>query len=1195
MKRIITLLGIGLMSFYGQSQTLDQSNTASTGSGWLVNSGPYESVAQSFTPGLSDDLVEVVISLDADNGSYPIIAGDFTISILNGNGYGGSVVGTETFTITGTEVSGDYSIPITSTINLVSGNSYTYIIDEISGTGQIMLNASSNTYTGGDLYYNTGSPGIDQNRDFKFKTYMSYMSCSITDQTINTADFSAICSTDTTIEIASSENNIYYFLRDNSDNSNIGSPVTGNGSAINFPTGNVSSSTTYNVFASGESNALSFNGTNQNAYISTPTGLPSGGIMTVEAWVKPNSYPDSDFNGVVSWGARNCSPAGQSFILSMSNTGRPSFAGWCNDFVPNTGPSANLNEWNHIAAVINGSTVKLYLNGYEWISTLSAPQNVTGGYLFIGATDSNGGRSFDGQIDEVRIWNTERTKNEIISNSGTCLAGTETGLTNYFQMEEGSGSTISDMVNSNVLAIVNSPWVSGAPVCSSCNLQLSTTPTITVNPIADQTVAITDTTLCMTNTGTTVTIASSEIGVTYYLRDNTNDTIVDGPIAGTGSGLTFNTGVLPNTTTYNVYAKNEGNALDFDGVDDYITANNLLTVSNNFTYEFWAKPTGTIVLNSEATSGITGSTGQKYAVYPHHGGTAYGSPNDAGVGVSVGTNGVSVYEHSSSYLPALLVYPTSITSWTHISIVCTNKQYTLYINGVLVKTGQTSLKANVHPNIGELASSQNSGIGGGDYGYYQGSMDDFRLWDYPRTPTQIQSSMLNCNNGSESGLVAEYDFEDGTGSAIASDKSNNNYNSTLTNMDVTTDWIAGLGACNCTSVMSLTPTVTVHDIVAPLADNGTLVDVTAECSVSSLTDPTATDNCSGVITGTTTTTFPITTQGTTVVTWTYDDGNGNTSTQTQNVIVNDVTAPVADNATLSDLTATCEVTSLTDPTATDNCSATVTVTNDATLPITTQGTTVVTWTYDDGNGNTSTQTQNVVITDVTAPVADNGTLVDVTATCEVTSLTDPTATDNCSGTVTVTNDATLPINTIGTTLVTWTYDDGNGNTSTQTQNVIVSSPSIDVTTTTTDLTITANNTTATAYQWLDCNNNNMPITGETNANYTATVNGDYAVIVTEGSCSDTSNCVAITTVGVNELTDLGVSIYPNPNNGTFTISTTANNVFITVYSVDGKTIINHLPITQTNQTINLEGVESGVYFVNVINNTNQKTIRLVVE
>jgi len=230
--------------------------------------------------------------------------------------------------------------------------------------------------------------------------------------------------------------------------------------------------------------------------------------------------------------------------------------------------------------------------------------------------------------------------------------------------------------------------------------------------------------------------------------------------------------------------------------------------------------------------------------------------------------------------------------------------------------------------------------------------------------------------------------------------------------------------------------VVITDVTAPVADLGTLADVIDECEVTSLTDPTATDNCAGLVTVTNDATLPINTQGTTVVTWTYDDGNGNTSTQTQNVVITDITAPVADLGTLADVTAECEVTSLTDPTATDNCAGLVTVTNDATLPINAQGTTVVTWTYDDGNGNTSTQTQNVIITDVTAPVADIASLVDATDECSVTP-TIPTATDNCLGTINGTTTETFPIIAQGTTVITWTYDDGNGNTSTQTQNVII--------------------------------------------------------------------------------------------------------------------------------------------------------------
>ncbi|WP_338768016.1 choice-of-anchor D domain-containing protein [Bernardetia sp. ABR2-2B] len=218
------------------------------------------------------------------------------------------------------------------------------------------------------------------------------------------------------------------------------------------------------------------------------------------------------------------------------------------------------------------------------------------------------------------------------------------------------------------------------------------------------------------------------------------------------------------------------------------------------------------------------------------------------------------------------------------------------------------------------------------------------------------------------------------------------------------------------------------DNVAPVVP--TLADVTAECS-STPTAPTTTDNCVGTVTGTTGTIFPITAQGTTVVTWTFDDGNGNTSTADQNVILNDVTAPVV--PTLADVTAECSSTP-TAPTTTDNCVGTVTGTTGTIFPITAQGTTVVTWTFDDGNGNTSTADQNVILNDITAPVVP--TLADVTAECSSTP-TAPTTTDNCVGTVTGTTGTIFPITAQGTTVVTWTFDDGNGNTSTADQNVIL--------------------------------------------------------------------------------------------------------------------------------------------------------------
>ena len=381
-----------------------------------------------------------------------------------------------------------------------------------------------------------------------------------------------------------------------------------------------------------------------------------------------------------------------------------------------------------------------------------------------------------------------------------------------------------------------------------------------------------------------------------------------------------------------------------------------------------------------------------------------------------------------------------------------------------------------------------------------------------------------------------------------------------------------------------TQEVVIDDVTAPVADVATLSDITAECEVTSLTAPTATDNCAGTVTGTHTATLPIT--ASTTITWTYDDGNGNTSTQTQEVVIDDVTAPVADVTTLSQVTAECEVTSLTAPTATDNCAGAITGTHTATLPIT--ASTTITWTYDDGNGNTSTQTQEVIIDDVMSPVADVATLSDITAECEVTSLTAPTATDNCVGAITGIHNAILPITT--STTITWTYDDGNGNTSVQTQEVVITP--IDNTVTQEDALTLIANASGYSYQWLDCNNGNTPINGATNQTFVATDNGSYAVEIDNGTCTVVSDCIQVTSVGIDDNVFNTIRVYPNPANGQVTISSESEFTKVIVVDALGKKVEEKNLDAVRLYTVELPE-ESGIYFVSVEVKGNVYTTRVV--
>lgn len=86
---------------------------------------------------------------------------------------------------------------------------------------------------------------------------------------------------------------------------------------------------------------------------------------------------------------------------------------------------------------------------------------------------------------------------------------------------------------------------------------------------------------------------------------------------------------------------------------------------------------------------------------------------------------------------------------------------------------------------------------------------------------------------------------------------------------------------------------------------------------------------------------------------------------------------------------------------------------------------------------------------------------------------------------------------------------------------------IDVSVTVTGHVIAANLMGAT-YQWLDCDNNFAHIPSAVSRSYAALSDGSYAVQITEGACSDTSECVEIITAGIATQGADRRNMYPNP-------------------------------------------------------------------
>lgn len=122
--------------------------------------------------------------------------------------------------------------------------------------------------------------------------------------------------------------------------------------------------------------------------------------------------------------------------------------------------------------------------------------------------------------------------------------------------------------------------------------------------------------------------------------------------------------------------------------------------TNTFSMAVWAKPDADIELPPEANFGKAAyEAEQNDALYPPPGHEVYHDPEQAGAGLSIGRNGVCVFEHTADYFAPILVFAAPLTNWTHVAVVYRDGRPALYLNGKLAHEGKQSTFT-VHSGVG---------------------------------------------------------------------------------------------------------------------------------------------------------------------------------------------------------------------------------------------------------------------------------------------------------------------------------------------------------------------------------------------------------------------------------------------------------------------------------------------------------------
>ena len=231
-------------------------------------------------------------------------------------------------------------------------------------------------------------------------------------------------------------------------------------------------------------------------------------------------------------------------------------------------------------------------------------------------------------------------------------------------------------------------------------------------------------------------------------------------------------------------------SLNFDGSNQYIqisNSNDINTGSNNHsqkTIEAWFS-----VVNKDITS-------RKQTIY-EQGGTVRGL-NIYIYGGSLYVGGWNEPSNESNWNPGTFISTSSIenNTWYHVALTLdggssvTNNAFKGYLNGVEFGSGDGSKLWN-HAGDVSIARNRDTKFHSGDYNsakYFDGKIDEVRLWNITRTQAQIASKKDTVLNGDENGLTSYFNFQENSGSVANDTQTQSNNDGSIINSP---SWVPG--------------------------------------------------------------------------------------------------------------------------------------------------------------------------------------------------------------------------------------------------------------------------------------------------------------------------------------------------------------------------------------------------------------------
>ncbi len=555
--------------------------------------------------------------------------------------------------------------------------------------------------------------------------------------------------------------------------------------------------------------------------------------FSIELWIKPEISGTTDHYILDT----RTGTTGHGFFIDI--TGQLNFTFYTSSGIQTlTSSSALSNQWQHIAVTYNGMIYKLFING-SLDSSLSLTEGLidSTNNLKLGEVAQGGGLNYQGEMDELRVWESALASCGMENRRLCELAGDEINLVAYYNFNNGevNGNNFPIYnilrINHNItggiapegelmnfgLTGTTSNWIDATAnmVSGSCatfpELSVSSLGVIVIEDgdttpdTADGTDfgnvdindPLADTNFTITNIGTADLIVSdivisgtnaSEFSILNSSVGTINAGSTDNLLIGFDpvsegvktATVTITTNDCDGSYTFNIQGNGiiNGTGLNFDGTDDtVVVSHNSAFNVNTFTIEAYFKTTSTA--GGQSIIGKYDATGIN------------------GFSMNLSSSGRLRFEYA---VPNIESSSSSSTSglndgnWHHIALAFGGGKVTYYIDGVQ----DNEITFNNIPDAPTNTESISIGYSAFNNVYFNGDIDEVRYWSRTLCLDEVNAQQSCELSGSESGLVLNYAFNQGiinsdnSSITTVTDSSSNNFDGALTNFastGATSNWI----------------------------------------------------------------------------------------------------------------------------------------------------------------------------------------------------------------------------------------------------------------------------------------------------------------------------------------------------------------------------------------------------------------------